>query len=242
MGDKVRVGVYVDYSNVYKGARDAFILRESPGYRGNVNPMLIAEHLATKSPSGCADRAETHELIFAKVFRGAPDPNRQPRDAAYESARAAQWRAWGCEVKRNTLDYGQGHPPVEKGIDVMLAIELISDASKIDLAIVVSADKDFRPALLKLRDDHPEVDLEVAIWQAVPGGEALGRIELRHDRPEDPEVPCHFLNRHDFAAWEDTINYKSQVDGEASRPRPRPRPGMSYTSVYPRPGSRPAGR
>lgn len=95
MTQKVRVGVYIDYSNVYKGARDAFILREAPGYRGNVNPMLIAKHVAAASPNDCAPRDDTHALEFVKVFRGAPDPKKQPRDARIESARAAQWRELG---------------------------------------------------------------------------------------------------------------------------------------------------
>lgn len=120
----------------------------------------------------------------------------------------------------------------------MLAINLVSDARRMDLAVIVSADKDFRPALIHLRDDHPHIGLEVAIWQAIPGGEALGRIELRHDRPDEPEVPCHFLNRHDFAKWEDQINYKARTDGDI-RPRPggqRFQGGRGYTSVFPRPG------
>lgn len=207
---KIRVGVYIDYSNVYKGARDAFMLWNEPGYRGNVDPMKLAKHVALSRPEDCADRSGTHELTFAKVFRGAPDPGRQPRDAALEAARAKQWSNWGCIVQRNTLDYARGGTPVEKGIDVLLAINLVSDESQIDLAVVVSADKDFRPALLQLRD-RGNVDLEVAIWQAIPGGSALGRIELRPERPSEPEVACHFLNRHDFGRWEDSINYTQKL-------------------------------
>lgn len=233
MGDKARVGVYIDYSNVYKGARDAFILRAEPGYRGNVNPMSLAKHVALTSPDGCKPRDATHSLEIVKVFRGAPDPAKQKLDAAIEAARADQWSKWGCDVKRNTLDYGQGWPPVEKGIDVMLAVNLIADADKIDTAIIVSADKDFRPALFQLRDMRPEVDIEVAIWQAIPGGAAIGRIELQHDRPHEPEVPCHYLNRHDFQRWEDTNNYKERV--EQRKPRPSaPANRGGFQSVFPR--------
>ena len=207
---KTRVGVYIDYSNVYSGARDAFMLWNEQGYKGNINPFFLARHVALSAPSGCADRSETHELTFAKVFRGAPDPGRDPIGAKIEAARAAQWEQWGCNVYRQTLDYGSGFP-AEKGVDVRLATNLIVDQSSIDLAIVVSADKDFRYALLELRDQG-QVDIEVSIWQAVPGGEALGRIELRPERSDEPEVDCHFLNLKDFGRFEDRINYKQVVD------------------------------
>src|SRR5450756_2127579 len=41
-----RVGVYIDYSNVYSGARDAFALTSEQGYRGNVNPDYLAKRVA----------------------------------------------------------------------------------------------------------------------------------------------------------------------------------------------------
>jgi len=201
---KTRVGVYVDYSNVYEGARDAFDLQHLQGYRGNVNPMHLAKHVALSNPD-CSPRQDTHELTFAKVFRGAPDPGRDPVGAKLEALRAAQWEAWGCKVYRHTLDYARG-VPIEKGIDVRLATTLMVDLNDIDLAIIVSADKDFRYALLQVRDTE-KVGIEVAIWQAIPGGKAVGRIELKPERPDEDEVDCHFLNRKDFNKWEDPINY-----------------------------------
>ena len=206
--EKLRVGVYIDYSNVYSGARDAFALWSEPGYRGNVNPLFLGKHVALNGV-GCQPRDLTHELAFVKVFRGAPDPGRDSRGAKLEAARAAQWEKWGCKVYRQTLDYGSG-APAEKGVDVRLAVNLITDQASgaIDLAVVVSADKDFRYALLEVRDQG-NVEVEVAIWQAVPGGDALGRIELRPERPDEPEVDCHFLTRGDFGRWEDRINYKT---------------------------------
>ncbi|HEY1529633.1 MAG TPA: hypothetical protein VGF80_02380, partial [Galbitalea sp.] len=107
--EKRRVGVYIDYSNVYSGARDAFILWNQPGYRGNINPLYLGKHVALNGP-GCVARDSTHELSFVKVFRGAPDPGRDPVGAKIEAARAAQWEKWGCSVFRQTLDYGSGRP------------------------------------------------------------------------------------------------------------------------------------
>ncbi len=204
-----RVGVYIDYSNVYSGARDAFILDRAPGHRGHVNPLHLAKRVALQAPDGSSRRG-THELTMTKLFRGAPDPQKDPRGALMEAKRAYQWERLGVRVFRHTLDYGQGSP-VEKGVDVRLATELLVDAvgGEIDVAVLVSADKDYRHALIKVRD-LGKVDLEVAIWQAIPGGMAIGRIELKPERPAEPEVPCHLLKRGDFGKLEDKIDYRSQ--------------------------------
>lgn len=181
----IRVGVYIDYSNVYSGARDAFILTSEPGYRGNIIPMYLGKRVALHNIDG-SSRKDTHELEFVKVFRGAPDPRKEPHAAQMEAKRAYEWERSGALVYRQTLDYGQGSP-VEKGVDVRLATTMLVDAmnNAMDLAIVVSADKDFRYALLQLRD-LGTVSLEVAIWQARPGGQAIGRIELKPERPNEP--------------------------------------------------------
>lgn len=202
--------MYIDYSNVYSGARDAFILDRAPGYRGNVNPMYLAKRVALHSPHDASSRRDTHELTYTKVFRGAPDPGRDPRGALMEAKRAAQWEAWGATVLRHTLDYGQGRP-VEKGVDVRIATEMIRDSAlaACDVMVIVSADKDFRYALLNIRD-MGGVQIEVATWQAVPGGMAVGRIELKPERPDEDEVPCHLLQRQDFGKLEDKIDYRGK--------------------------------
>lgn len=204
----IRVGVYVDYSNVYSGARAAFILKNEPGHRGNINPMYVAKCVALRSTDGTS-RVDTHRLEFVKVFRGAPDPRKDPRGALMEAKRAAYWSRSGALVHRQTLDYGSGKP-VEKGVDVRLSSTMSMDALKgdMDLAVLVSADKDFRYALINIRD-LDKVEIEVAIWQAIPGGEALGRIELKPERPDEPEVRCHLLDRHDFGRLEDKIDYRN---------------------------------
>lgn len=209
---KHRVGVYVDYSNVYSGARDAFMLDHAPGYRGNIVPLHLAKRVALHEPETGTPRRETHDLEFVKVFRGAPDPGRDSRGALMEAKRAHQWQATGCIVQRHTLDYGSG-TAVEKGVDVRLTSNLILDAVKglIDVAILVSADKDFRHALLDVRDLE-SVSIEVATWQAIPGGRAVGRIELRPVRSDEPEVPCHVLGRSDFGKLEDKIDYRHRPE------------------------------
>lgn len=202
-----RVGVYVDYSNVYKGARDAFLLDRAPGHRGNVRPVDLAVRVASKTPDGTS-RDGTHALTFAKVFRGAPDPGREPHAALMEAKRAHEWERSGAVVYRHALDYARGHP-VEKGVDVRLANTMLLDVlrNEVDVVVLVSADKDFRYALINVLDAS-DAEVEVAIWRAIPGGKALGRIDLRPERPGKPEIPCHRLTRHDFVRVEDTLDYR----------------------------------
>jgi hypothetical protein len=229
---KRRVGVYIDYSNVYSGARDAFGLTEEPGYRGNVNPVYLAKRVALQSPGlEAAPRRDTHELAFTKVFRGAPDPARDPRGALMEAKRAAQWEKWGCRVYRQTVDYRGDGPPQEKGVDVRLANTMLLDAMKdeMDTAVLISADKDFRYAILQVLDET-SVEVEVAIWQAIPGGTAVGRIEIRPERPEAVEVPFHPIDRHVFGKVEDKIDYRNAPTPETWR---GPVPDAQW-----RPGSR----
>ncbi len=201
--------MYIDYSNVYSGARDAFMLEQAPGYRGNVNVEYLAKRLALQGPDG-APRRSTHQLTFFKVFRGAPDPRKDARGALMEAKRAYRWEQQGAGVYRQTLDYGQGRP-AEKGVDVRLATTMLMDAmaGAMDVVVLASADKDYRYALLQLRDST-EIEIEVATWKAIPGGMAVGRIELRPERPDEPEVPCHSLDRHEFGRFEDKIDYRTQ--------------------------------
>lgn len=208
---KRRVGVYIDYSNVYAGARAAFGLDQAQGYRGNVNPLYLAKRVALQSPGTEAlPRRDTHDLAFTKVFRGAPDPTRDPRGALMEAKRAVQWEQWGCKVFRQTLDYGGGVAQ-EKGVDVRLSSSMLMDAVRghMDVAVLISADKDFRYAILQVLDET-EVEVEVAIWQAIPGGTAVGRIEIKPERSDAKELPFHPLDRHVFGRVEDKIDYRNQ--------------------------------
>ena len=205
-----RVGVFIDYSNVHAGARDAFMLDQAAGHRGNINPDFLAKRLALHDPRTSERRRETHALEFVKVFRGAPCPTRDPRGALMEAKRVVQWEKWGATVLRHTLDYGQGRA-AEKGVDVRLSLALLKDAMAgvMDVAILASADKDFRYALLEVLDVS-DVQVEVATWEAISGGLAVGRIELCPERPDMDEVPCHLLQRGDFVRLEDKVDYRSR--------------------------------
>lgn len=107
--------------------------------------------------------------------------------AATNDAQASAWsRDRRVQVIRRQLRYRDGMPPVEKGIDVALAVDLVHLAYRrqYDALIVFSGDTDLLPALelvVSLRLSH----VEVACWS--------GAKPLRFAGTNRPW--CHFLGR-----------------------------------------------
>ena len=62
-----RVAVFIDYQNVYRGARRAFFNESDPGVLGQIDPWRLALLLRGM-------RGETRELVAVHVFRGLPTP------------------------------------------------------------------------------------------------------------------------------------------------------------------------
>lgn len=60
-----RVVVFLDYQNVYRGARGLFYTWDAPAAAGQVDPLLLGTLLAAR---GGPDR----ELYQVRVYRGVP--------------------------------------------------------------------------------------------------------------------------------------------------------------------------
>ncbi len=160
----VRVGVFVDWQNCYRTARDAFAFRGS-GIDGNVKPLLLARALASKRPDG-----SEADLDRVRIYTGRAS---QVKDPVTYAANRRQFGAWASsdpdcvEVVARTLDYKLGKPR-EKGIDVQLAIDLVRTTlfrHEHDVAVLVSADTDLLPALELIVSERGTDAIEVATWQ-----------------------------------------------------------------------------
>jgi hypothetical protein len=79
-----RVAIFLDYQNVYMGARGAFHPYSSESPAGQVDPHALGELLVQRGPPG-VDR----ELSEVRVYRGQPDSRRIPRDMQPMIASAA---------------------------------------------------------------------------------------------------------------------------------------------------------
>src|SRR3954471_6459037 len=114
-----RVVVFLDYQNVYMGAREAFHPWGTPPQDGQVDPYRLGELLAAKSPF---DR----DLAEVRVYRGQPDSEKDPRGYAANDRQCEAWRrSPRTTVLTRTLQYPWNWPEErarEKGIDVKLAI------------------------------------------------------------------------------------------------------------------------
>jgi uncharacterized LabA/DUF88 family protein len=173
-----RVMVFVDGQNLYKTCQELF---------GHplCHPHLLAEHLAG---------LRTKNRIACRYYTGKPDPHREPKKARNVDRRLGVISRYGTTLQTRVLNYhwdwghrktlpdpGPGvpsqkvtlHPwerPHEKGIDVLLALDVIDFllTDMCDVAIIVSLDKDLREIPVALRNLAKVIGRPYRIEAAVP--------------------------------------------------------------------------
>lgn len=196
-----RAVVFLDYQNVYRGARGAFHPPLSPSQHGQIDPVGLGELITRRSRF---DRS----LAEVRVYRGQPDAARDPKGHAAWSRQVESWRRDPrVVVISRTLRYPSDWPrskPQEKGIDVALAVDLVLMAVRheYDVGIVMSTDTDLKPALEAVVDlgGNPYPKCEVAAWSAQVG--ASRRLSLPRRR-----IWCHWLTADDYRAVADPHDY-----------------------------------
>ncbi|MGI8448218.1 MAG: NYN domain-containing protein [Streptosporangiaceae bacterium] len=181
-----RVAVLLDFQNVHLVGHGIFS-RGIEAHRCVLNPGRLADLIASK-------RRRPSVAAAVRVFRGRPDPGHQARLTASNDAQAAQWtRDQRVQVMRRQLVYRDwpNLPPVEKGIDVAVAVDLMRLAfgRQYDALVLFSSDSDLMPALeavVEMRLTH----VEVACWR--------GGNQLRFPGTSLPW--CHSLTDSDWTA------------------------------------------
>jgi uncharacterized LabA/DUF88 family protein len=209
-----RVAVFIDYQNTYMRARTAFgDVRLDPFTFGQVFPRRLAVLLKQKGEE--ADPTRT--LVGVRVYRGEPDAQRSP---VGQAACQRQVRFWNAQklvtAITRPLHYletdwnSAGAPtkwlPREKGIDVLLAIDMAMGAvqDEYDTAVLMSADTDLVPALEAVLELGKRV--EVASWRPESFWGSRLTVPGRN-------VWCHWLSRQDFEMVRDDADYTQPVDG-----------------------------
>jgi uncharacterized LabA/DUF88 family protein len=165
-GDRLRAIVFVDYQNMYRGAREAFGWTDESGHIGNFRPHSLGRALT---------RADDRQLVGVRVYSGVPSPQRDRRGHGIMQRRIATWvgdEPAIVQVFPRSLSY----PPSEgreKGVDVELAIDLAQLAvdDEYDIGILASADSDLVPALQFVNRRYPGKTLETVTWEPKPGCE-----------------------------------------------------------------------
>jgi hypothetical protein len=179
------ITLLLDYENVHRVGHGLHG-RGREKYACVPEPSLIADKIAARRGT-----ATTVESI--RVYRGRPNPRHEPVAASANDKQAAQWarRDGRVRVERRPLAYRNwpDAPPVEKGIDVKLAVDLIYEAMRkdADALVLFSSDTDLLPAIELARKIGTRV--EVACW------DGSKRLAIPGD-----DVVCHHLSAADWRA------------------------------------------
>jgi len=190
------VAVLLDFQNVHLVGHGLFGGGLEP-HRCVPDPARLADLIASR-------RRRPSTAAAIRVYRGRPDPVRQARLTASNDAQAAQWgRDERVQVIRRQLVYRDWPklPPVEKGIDVAVAVDLMRLAFRrqYDALVLFSSDSDLLPvleAIVEMRLTH----VEVACWR--------GGNQLRFPGTSLPW--CHSLSARDWASVTDDWQGRSE--------------------------------
>ena len=201
-----RVVVFLDWQNVYNGAREMFCTRQAPHWHGQADPVALAQHLADDSPF---DR----QLHQVRIYRGQPDGKLDPRGYAASRRQHANWqRSPLVNLVTRPLRYPQGWPvssrigerPQEKGIDVALALDFVMMGvrKEFDVGILMSTDTDMKPALEAVAELTPTqgTRAEVAAWSAPKRHSRRLAISSRN-------LYCHWIGEDVYRAIADSTDY-----------------------------------
>ncbi|MFJ2778566.1 NYN domain-containing protein [Kitasatospora sp. NPDC087315] len=196
-----RVIVFLDYQNVYGGARRRFHSHWEPSACGHVNPVALAQHITRDSPY---DR----QLTQVRIYRGQPDATKQPGSYGASRRQHAMWqRDPLVHLVTRPLRYPQGwpaDPAQEKGIDVQLAVDFVALASQdaYDIGIMMSADTDLKPALefVAALNNNRKPRAEVAAWSSA--GQHSPRLSI-----PGTSLYCHWVGDAVYRQVRDTTDY-----------------------------------
>jgi uncharacterized LabA/DUF88 family protein len=162
----LRTIVFVDGQNMYKGAREAFGWKQEKGHYGNFRPLGLGRLVTDDSK---------RELKQVRLYQGLPDSYRDELGNALTQRRLASWKADDPDLVE-IITRPMKYPPPEgreKGIDVRLAIDLVSLAAdnEYDLAVLASADTDLLPAIEFVVQKFKLKMVETVTWKPIPGCE-----------------------------------------------------------------------
>lgn len=140
--------LFIDYQNLHLSGHEVFGAYQAPVHASLIHPGQFANEVES------ARNALVHhqmKITEVHVYRGQPSSDREATSAARNKSQTAEWtRDRRVTVHSRTLRYPhEGGPPREKGVDVMLAVDLIrcSMMKRADVIILASRDTDLLPAL-----------------------------------------------------------------------------------------------
>ncbi len=210
--DSTEVAVFLDYQNSWHGTRARFGNPDfDPPTVGHVHPDLLGELLCEHGRTVDPQRL----LSQVHVYRGRPGwQSHRDLRVAFDRQTARWTRLPGVSFHTRNMRYqatgwsttgevtnwvGQ-----EKGIDVLLALDLVRGArlDLYDVAVVVSGDTDLFPAIEEAMSLGKRV--ERALWWKPP-------VRKRALHLRGRAVWTHYLDEADFGTVRDDTNYLSKL-------------------------------
>jgi uncharacterized LabA/DUF88 family protein len=202
-----RVVVFLDYQNVYRGARRTFHAADDLYWCGQVDPLRLARHIVADSPF---DR----ELAQVRVYRGQPSGKFDPKGYGAARRQVAAWHTSPLvQTVTRPLRYPERWPhgsppgdrPQEKGIDVALTLDFVVMAlrGEYDVGVLFSTDTDLKPALefvADLTNLNGTPRAEVAAWSG--RGQHNKRLAIK-----TRNLYCHWIGESTYQAVADHTDY-----------------------------------
>jgi hypothetical protein len=207
MADELTLCVLIDYQNIHLTARDLFA---PPGTRAEdtvVHPLAFAEKLVeVRAANQQISTQKLTRLEAVKVYRGAPSNHHEPTLYSVSQRQRAFWsRDPRVGITYRTLRYPNNwgsatcqERPREKGIDVLLALDLVDVATEgpYDIVVLATHDTDLEPAIDRALSKR-RTKIETAGWL---GGRRL--------KPQGQNVWHTYLDGSDYVSVRDRRNYK----------------------------------
>ena len=149
--------VFVDGQNLYHLAKYAW----GPGGPYE-HPSYDVQQLAQT----LVDLAPGRTLVDTHFYTGVPDATARPRLNRFWTNKLRHLRNQGIKVYRGRVNSGGQ----EKGVDVSLALDLVKATyeQRYDLAIIVSQDSDFGPAVRLAKEIANDQGRRLAFESAFP--------------------------------------------------------------------------
>jgi uncharacterized LabA/DUF88 family protein len=200
----MKATLFIDYQNTYMLARRYFSgANHAPSYFGQFYPAFLAQKIIDKNPM-------ITQLKEIRIYRGLPLASYDKKGHVSAMTQIKFWtkdprisvitrplsyrRISGSDVPRKIM--------MEKGIDVSLAIDFVTQAIKgeYDLGIIFSSDTDLKPALEFVNSDNVEAKAQVAAWRPDQGN--YPRLSTGNNQPY-----CHWLYSNDYFDVADQTKY-----------------------------------
>ncbi|MXZ91486.1 MAG: NYN domain-containing protein [Chloroflexi bacterium] len=132
--------VFIDGQNLYHLARSSWLVNPSD----KSSPYTWASYDVAKLANALTAREPGRTLTEVRFYTGVPDEFSRPSLHGFWTNKIRYLRNGGIYVYQGKVNAGG-----EKGVDVSLALDLVqaTHERRFDVAIIVSQDSDFGPAV-----------------------------------------------------------------------------------------------